>query len=65
MSLLPWGALLQAATRIGIAPEAFWRMSLKEWRMLTAGGAAVLGHTELGALAAQYPDAGGRDERSK
>ena len=28
---------MQAAARMGVAPEGFWRLSLKEWRMLTAG----------------------------
>jgi uncharacterized phage protein (TIGR02216 family) len=45
----PWGEMMRAAMRMGIAPEAFWRLSLKEWRMLTTGPApaAPLGRGEL------------------
>ena len=30
---------MQAAARMGVGPEGFWRLSLKEWRMLTGGAA--------------------------
>jgi hypothetical protein len=32
-----WAEMMQAAARMGVGPEGFWRLSLKEWRMLTAG----------------------------
>ena len=53
-----WGEMLQAAARMGVAPEGFWRLSLKEWRMLTAGPvqAAPLGRSELERMAALWPD---------
>lgn len=53
-----WGAMLRTAMRFGVTPEAFWRLSLKEWRMLTAPerSAAPLGRPEFEALLARYPD---------
>ena len=33
--MTPWGEMLRLAVAMGVAPEAFWRLSLKEWRMLT------------------------------
>jgi uncharacterized phage protein (TIGR02216 family) len=57
VSVLPWSALLAAAMRMAIAPEVFWRVSLKEWRLITSDSDA-LGRVELAALAKQYPDGG-------
>lgn len=53
-----WAAMLQAAARLGVGPEAFWRLSLKEWRMLTAAPAdsTPMRRAELEALAARWPD---------
>ena len=47
-----------AGARMGVGPEGFWRLSLKEWRMLTAGPAqaAPLGRGELERMAALWPD---------
>ncbi|MDZ4759641.1 MAG: phage tail assembly chaperone [Alphaproteobacteria bacterium] len=48
MSAMPWGALLRAAARMGIPPEAFWRMSLAEWRLMAGAGAnAAMTRAEL------------------
>ncbi len=54
----PWAAMLQAAARCGIAPEPFWRLSLREWRMLTAvdASAAPMGRGDLEQLAKRWPD---------
>lgn len=54
----PWPDLLRlAATRFRISPEAFWRLSLAEWRALTAeGGAAALDRAGFEALTGRYPD---------
>jgi hypothetical protein len=30
-----WVGALRAGLRMGVTPEQFWRLSLKEWRMLT------------------------------
>lgn len=57
-----WAAMLRAALAMGVAPEAFWRLSLKEWRMLTApaGGGSPLDRAGFEALAAQWPDEASR-----
>lgn len=59
MIVTPWPAMLRLA--IGawhIPPDAFWRLSLKEWRALTddAPVAVTLDRTDLAALIALYPD---------
>lgn len=56
----PWGEMLRIAAQMGVAPEAFWRLSLKEWRMLTEAprGAAPMGRTALKRLMEDWPDGG-------
>ncbi|MBO9560525.1 MAG: phage tail assembly chaperone [Caulobacter sp.] len=50
-------ALRLAVLRLAIPPEAFWRLSLSEWRALTETAAApVLDRAALGALIARFPD---------
>lgn len=53
-----WGAMLQAAVRMGVAPEAFWRLSLKEWRWLTATPAQAqpMARSEFERMAEAWPD---------
>jgi uncharacterized phage protein (TIGR02216 family) len=52
-----WTAPLRLALRLGVPPEAFWRLSLAEWRALTeAPPAPVLSRADLTALIARYPD---------
>ncbi|QTC86919.1 phage tail assembly chaperone [Brevundimonas pondensis] len=43
---------------LGVGPEGFWRLSLKEWRMLTGGPvqAAPLGRGELERMKEMWPD---------
>ncbi|MBA4804924.1 MAG: phage tail assembly chaperone [Brevundimonas sp.] len=50
--------MLRAAALRGLPPEAFWRLSLKEWRMLSAppGAAAPMARTEFERLAEAWPD---------
>jgi uncharacterized phage protein (TIGR02216 family) len=57
----PWAAMLRTAAALGVRPEAFWRLSLAEWRMLTeaAPGAALMGRGELERLMAAWPDGDG------
>lgn len=53
----PWAEMLRTAAGLGVAPAAFWRLSLKEWRWLTApGGGPGLGREALTALMERYPD---------
>ena len=53
-----WAERLQAAVRMGVAPEAFWQLSLREWRMLTTvlAPAGPLGRAAFDQLAGQWPD---------
>lgn len=49
--------MLRLAVTLRIPPEAFWRLSLKEWRALTGeGGEAVMARESLDALTKAYPD---------
>lgn len=57
MTAIPFDDWLRLALRLGLTPAAFWRLSLKEWRALTAiGSEAVLDRTALEALRAKFPD---------
>jgi len=55
----PWGEMLRTAASLGLGPEAFWRLSLREWRWLTAAEARPLERGELAALMAAFPDRAG------
>ncbi len=50
--------MLRTAVAMGVSPEAFWRLSLKEWRILTAGPEAVapLGRGDLERMMRAWPD---------
>jgi uncharacterized phage protein (TIGR02216 family) len=53
--------MLRDALRMGVAPEAFWRLSVREWRMLTdGGGAPAMGRRAFEVLATAWPDEGTR-----
>lgn len=58
--MTPWGEMLRVAARLGVGPEAFWRLSLKEWRMLTEAppGAIPMGREGLARLMEDWPDGG-------
>lgn len=52
-----WPALLRLAATLGVTPDAFWRLSLAEWRALTAPAATgVLDRAGLDALSRAWPD---------
>ncbi|MFZ4606037.1 MAG: phage tail assembly chaperone [Caulobacter sp.] len=53
---MPWPAMLRLAVSLNIGPEAFWRLSLKEWRALTGGDVEVLTRAGLDALRREHPD---------
>lgn len=57
---IPWAEMLRLGLRMGLAPEVFWRLSLKEWRMLTEAsvGAAPMGRAGLARLMEDWPDGG-------
>jgi uncharacterized phage protein (TIGR02216 family) len=52
--------MLRTAAALGITPEAFWRLSLREWRMLVEApaGAAPLGRAGLERMMEGWPDGG-------
>jgi uncharacterized phage protein (TIGR02216 family) len=57
MSVLDWPRLMQAAARMGLSPDAFWKTSLKEWRLLVAAqNNGAMARSELEALAVLHPD---------
>jgi hypothetical protein len=54
---MSWAAPLRLAVQMGIAPEAFWRLSLAEWRLLTESPPQpVLTRSGFADLIARYPD---------
>jgi uncharacterized phage protein (TIGR02216 family) len=55
-----WAPMLRAALALGIPPGAFWRLSLKEWRMLTEveRGPAPMERGRLDELMGRWPDGG-------
>jgi uncharacterized phage protein (TIGR02216 family) len=49
--------MLAAAAMLGVPPAAFWRLSVREWRALTARPAhEALKRRELDTLMQAYPD---------
>lgn len=53
----PWAAWLRAGFAFGFAPEQFWRLSIREWRALTAQHSAhACDRAAFEALAARFPD---------
>lgn len=50
--------MLRAALAMGVTPEAFWRLSLREWRMLTpaVGWADALSREEFERMKEAWPD---------
>lgn len=50
--------MLRAAAWLGVVPEGFWRLSLREWRMLTErpSGAAPMGRMDFERMAEAWPD---------
>ncbi len=55
---MDWSAVLRlAAVRFGLPPAAVWRLSLREWRALSApAGPAPLGRAEFERLRTAHPD---------
>jgi len=50
--------MLRVAARGGVTPEDFWRLSLKEWRLLTEAPVEglPLGRREFEHLSEAWPD---------
>jgi uncharacterized phage protein (TIGR02216 family) len=48
---------MSLAAQAGLAPAAFWRLSLREWRAFTGEAANdTLSRTRFDALSARFPD---------
>jgi uncharacterized phage protein (TIGR02216 family) len=60
-----WRAALRQAVRLHIAPADFWRLSVLEWRALSAASFAPLARPALEALMRRYPDPPPPDQPSK
>lgn len=54
--MLPWADLLRAALAAGLSPEAFWRLSVREWRWLSRGGTLAPDRAALEKMMTDYPD---------
>ncbi len=56
--MTPWDEMLRTAARLGVGPEGFWRLSLREWRMLTARSeeAPPMRRSEFKWMAERWPD---------
>lgn len=54
---IPWGQWLSTGLSLGLSPEAFWALSLREWRGITAPlSAPTADRATLNALIARFPD---------
>jgi len=53
-----WGEMLRTAAGLGVPPAAFWALSLREWRMLTArpGTEGPMSRDVFEQLAEAWPD---------
>ena len=56
--MFPWRDMLRAALAAGITPDAFWRLSLREWRWLAGERGDAMSRGQLAALMGAYPDGG-------
>ena len=60
-----WAACLRQALRLGLTPDLFWRLSLREWMWLTAPipDEPGLNRHALQALLDRFPDGGAADDQ--
>ena len=56
--------MLRAALSAGITPDAFWRLSLREWRWLAGERSDAMSRAQLAALMGAFPDGNVRDASS-
>lgn len=56
--MTPWTEMVRAAALLGLAPEAFWKLSLREWRMLTErpGAPTPMNRGDLDRMTEAWPD---------
>ncbi len=50
--------MMRAALALGVGPEAFWRLSVREWRMMTERpeGVRPMSRDELVKMQEAWPD---------
>lgn len=51
-----WSVILRAGLRLGLAPEAVWRLSVREWRILSGAGSEAMTRRRFEALTARFAD---------
>jgi len=55
--MIPWRQWFSfAVLSLGLSPDAFWSLTLNEWRSLAPEDAAGLDRGGLNSLLALYPD---------
>ncbi|MEM9938105.1 MAG: phage tail assembly chaperone [Pseudomonadota bacterium] len=54
--VLPWDDMWRAALRLGLSPQAFWKLSLREWRWLSSSFEASMDGSTLTEMMEAYPD---------
>jgi hypothetical protein len=55
--MIAWGGMLRLAVRdYGLTPADFWRLSLREWLLLTAPDHSSLDAANFHKLLQQFPD---------
>lgn len=56
--VMAWGEMVRVGLRLGVSVEGFWRLSVREWRMLVEGSGVEgpLGRGELEELMRRWPD---------
>lgn len=54
--MLPWAEMMRAATAIGVSPQMFWQLSLKEWLWLSQSGPRGMQRAEFETLLQEHPD---------
>ena len=54
----PWPEMMRMAAGFGVGPEGFWRLSLREWRMLMERPDVVgpMGRGVLEQMTERWPD---------
>ena len=60
--MLPWPDMFRAALSAGIAPDAFWRLSLKEWRWLSTARGSPMSRAQFDALRLREPTPATKEE---
>ncbi|MCR9079634.1 MAG: phage tail assembly chaperone [Hyphomonadaceae bacterium] len=54
--MLPWAEMLQMAVARGLAPDAFWKLSVREWLWLTTSPKPDFDAAILKSLMEAHPD---------